>query len=243
MDKLYMIAHFPVDTSQPEKFQRVLELLEAEPLLVPTHAGYDERKRQPYDRETALATVPGKRGGLILWRSKAPKYSRGYASTNRKGLNWMKVELALPSNKHIEGLFEAWTRLCDECRPQFGFIHSLWARGAESQPYNDGHLTAIRAIRDHGLANLHARTWFGPDLVLLMGKERLLSLPHTQATDWGGVVLDLVDKPWESDFETLYKHQQERLQVFRSWGVVGDYSRFNQPVAGPSWTPRLWGGW
>lgn len=242
MDKLYMIAHFPLDTSQPGEFQRVLQSLEAEPLLVPTHAGYDERKREPYDRDAVLGMVPGKRGGLILWRTKAPKYSKGYVSAQKIGANWAKVELSSPSDRHLEGLFESWTRLCDQWHPQFGFVHSLWALGDESQPYNQGHKTAIRTVREHGLASLHARTWFGPDLVLLMGKERLLSLPNTRSTAWGGVQLDLVEKPWESDFETLYKHQQERLQVIRSWGFVGDYSRFNQPVAGPNWTPRLWGG-
>ncbi|MFZ5893120.1 MAG: hypothetical protein ACOY0T_18825 [Myxococcota bacterium] len=241
-DEINTSLFFPGNASTPASVGRVLDILEGEPILKPTHASNDARKRAPYDRAAATASVTGKTvAGLVLWRTSAPKYSEGYVSANAKNFNWALFDFASPREQHAREILEVWTRAAQQLAPEFGFVHYAWKLGTpESTEYNRGAKTPIKKIRDHGFRSFGARNWFGPDLVSLIGKDRLLKLPLTVPTSWGGVQLDLLDEPWNASFEALYQRQQEVIRIFASWGLMGDYKNISQTLPGPNWTPRLW---
>jgi hypothetical protein len=141
----------------------------------------------------------------------------------------------------VRELYATWTRLAEAFQPEFGFVHQVWeADTPEAETYSYGIRLALKDLRSYGFCRIHPRNWFGPDLLSVLGKERLLSLPFTRTTSWGGIELDLVENPWEADFETLYKRQQEVVRIFASWGLMGDYSSVSQKRPGPNWTPRVW---
>jgi hypothetical protein len=137
-------------------------------------------------------------------------------------------------------LFATWTRIAEATHTEFGLIHCL-IKNEHSQAYNYGFGVNYRDVRDCGFLKFHARTWLGADLTSFIGRKRLLDLPHTRETSWGGVQLDLVPEPWLADFDTLYRRQQEVMAIFDSWGLLGNYTNVSQTLPGPKWTPRTWG--
>jgi len=243
VDELNINLLFPINTGTSDQISRVLGLLEAEPLAAPTHASRDARKRLPYDRSALLAALAGRPiSGLHLWRSKAPKYANSYVSANNRTHNHVVVDYAGAGLKQdrIAELFATWTRLAEATGTEFGFVHCLFMSDPTDQ-YNRGVRVPFKHVRDCGFRTLYARTWFGPDLVAIMGQKRLLDLPNTRKTSWGGVELDLVEQPWLADFDTLFRRQKELIEIFKSWGFMGNYDNIIQTLPGPSWTPRTWG--
>jgi len=242
-DKLITLLIAPMNTSVPEELGHVLSALEGEPLVAPTHASADERKRVPYQRTTATEQAKSHAlGSLNLWRTKVPKYAEGYLTGSKQSHNTLGVDYGASLKEHqISGLFDAWTRLADVLHPEFGFVHPLWKLGTpESNQYSWGVRLKVGEFRDTGIYTVHPRTWFGPDLVKIIGRDRLLGLPHTTETEWGGVQLDLVDSPWSANFETLYLRQREVRQALGEWGVLGDYSNVIKLKPGANWVPPHW---
>jgi hypothetical protein len=243
VDELNVKLLFPINTGMSQEISRVLELLEGEPLAAPTHASRDPQKRVPYDRTVLLQSLAGRPiSGLHLWRSKAPKFSNGHLSANDRTHNHIRADYAGAGLKQarIAELFATWTRLAEATRSEFGFVHCLF-KNDRSEAYNYGVRVSFKDVRDCGFLKLYARTWFGPDLVAIIGQKRLLDLPNTRKTSWGGVELDLVDQPWLADFDTLLRRQQELIEIFDSWGFMGNHDNVVQTLPGPSWTPRTWG--
>lgn len=234
---------FPATTADRSILEAYLQALEQEPLVAPTHASRDERKRAPYDRTQILEPTAGRKAGAVsLWRARVPKYARGTLSAGSGSHNKVTVDYdAGLIDKSVAPLYEAWTRLAEKFRPEFGFVHSVFqTESPNKEAYSYGIRLTIKELRDNGFCLLHPRTWFGPDLVSVIGKERLLDLPHTRTTSWGGVQLDLVEEPWAADFETMYERQRDVMRIFSAWGLMGDYSSVVRAVPGPRWTPRLW---
>jgi len=241
VDKLKIYQVFPTTAPQPDELARVLAALEGEPVAFPTHASTDERKRIPYDRDALLRSFASARSGYHLWRAKVPKYNEAFVSAKATTHNLVKVDYdSAPRDSQLPELFAAWTRVASVLKPEFGFVHSLWALGKPSEEYNRGPGITAQKLRDFGFRSVHARTWFGPDLVAVIGVERLLRIEHTTRTSWGGVQLDLVPNPWAATFEQLEGRTREVKQIFASWGLLGDYSDLNNTRPGPNWTPRLW---
>jgi hypothetical protein len=243
VDKLITLLIAPMNTSVPEELARVLTALEGEPLVVPTHVSADERKRLPYERTTAVEQAKSTAlGWLNLWRTKVPKYSDGYLSGNQQSHNKLGVDYqAGLEEDRVSGLFDAWTRLANVLHPEFGFVHPLWKLGTpESNQYSRGVRLKVHEFRDTGIYTVHARTWFGPDVVKIIGPDRLLGLPHAKETEWGGVQLDLVESPASASLDTLYPRQREVRQALDEWGVLGDYSNGLKLKPGRNWVPPLW---
>jgi hypothetical protein len=243
VDELNVKLLYPVNTGHPDEMERVLQALEAEPFAAPTHGNRDPKKRTPYERAALLQSLAGRPiSGLHLWRSKTPKYSNGYLSANDRTHNNLRADYAGDGLKeaHLAELFSTWTRLAEATHTEFGFVHCLFEND-RSEAYNYGVRLNFKDLRDCGFLKLYARTWFGTDLTKIIGEKRLLALPNTRRTSWGGVELDLVAQPWRADFDTLFRSQQELVEIFESWGLMGNYSNIVQTLAGPSWTPRAWG--
>ena len=241
--RLVTLQIFPANTSDKRILDGCLEAVESEPLITPTHASKDERKRAPYDRSALVEAAGGRKvGGAFLWRAKMPKYTHGSLSTSNISHNKITVDYDAGLNdESVPLLFEAWARLAENLRPEFGFVHGVPdIESPSAAAYNYGLRLKIKDLRDNGFRLIHPRTWFGPDLVSVIGKERLLDLPHTRTTSWGGVQLDLVEEPWAADFETMYERQRDVMRIFSAWGLMGDYSSVVRAVPGPRWTPRLW---
>jgi hypothetical protein len=231
----------PRRTSDPLVLGTVLGALDAKPLLTPSHANVDERKRVPYDRALAVETIRRtSERKLIIWRTNAPKYG-GWLNCEPIPVNGLKLNYSEPGATLLPALFDETTRLAGELEVEYGFVHMHWQRGAESLPYDRGIRMSVRDTSKYGLSGVHARTWFGPHLVGRLGRAFLLSMPLATETPWGGVQLDLAPQPWQADFETLNARRAEVMAQLSGTGLVGVFN--GAPVTwqpGPNWVSPGW---
>lgn len=242
ISEINLMQMFPGSTRDARGLDRVLGALERHPALTPTHASVDERKRLPYDKAASIEKVVSDAVlALQLWRGKAPRYTGGL-STRDESHNLFRADYPDPSDAaRAREVFHAATELADTLAPAFGFVHSKWRLGEASQRYNEGVGITRMDLWRYGLAQVHARTWFGPDLVTLIGEAHLLALPESTRTAWGGVQLDLAPEPWTADFSTLQRRQSEVRAALAPLHLFYDTelsSARRVPAAG--WKPPAW---
>ncbi|MBE9127621.1 MULTISPECIES: hypothetical protein [unclassified Coleofasciculus] len=207
--------------------------------FVPTHWGVDERARNPYDRNEVLTTVSDFKTDFYmpgLHRGQSPRY-KAYFSARNQGLNYVNVEFGSSlRQKDLPRVFALGDALAAELEAEFGLVHPVWLEG--SQEYCASGKINADELQKYGLNPVCARTWFGSHLVQLIGRERLSnSGAIIQDTPWGGIQLDLVQQPWESDVETLSSRQHEVMKHLQPSGVFGDYTTILAYKPGANWIP------
>jgi hypothetical protein len=219
--------------------EHLLNAFESIKGFTPTHWGLDERAPNPYNRNELLATVSTFKSDFYLpgiQRKQATRY-KAYFSARNEGLNYVSVEFgASLRQKDFRSVFALGDALAKELEAEFGFVHPVWLEG--SQEYcASGKITADE-LQKYGLSPVCAYTWFGSDLVKMIGRESLLnSGAIIKDMPWGGVRLDLVEHPWESDVETLSSHQLCVMKNLESSGIFGDYTKVLEYKPGENWKP------
>jgi hypothetical protein len=235
-DKIYVTLAAP--DFRTEAMPAVLDCLEADAVLAPTHASGDERKRVPYARATADEAAAGR--FLALWRTRAPAYS-GWLSTQSRVSSGLNVEFSqAPSQANQAAIFNGASRLADLIRPEFGFVHRYFRR-VDSALYNRGVNLPARDMDRVGLAGIYTRTWFGPHLVNLLTKDFLMAFPFALETSWGAVRIDLSAEPWSAEYERLRDAHGEAMKRLEASGVIGVFE--GAPVywkPGPRWVSPGW---
>ncbi|HTQ07111.1 MAG TPA: hypothetical protein VMI54_24810 [Polyangiaceae bacterium] len=218
----------------PDGVGYLLAALETEPLLTPSHASLDERKRVPYSPDSArqlAATRP-----VVLWRTTKPRYD-GMLMTKRRANDGLKLNIEpAPNGDELATLFEAVSRVVSRVPLEFGLVHAYFTSGPDVPDYNRGAHIKGQELDAGGLTNLHARTWFGPYVTQLIGKELLLSLPNSLELASGVIQLDLAREPWAADFTTLSARQSEIRTSFESTGVLAKRGEKSSPRwVSPGW--------
>jgi hypothetical protein len=221
--------------------EHLLNAFESLNEFTPTHWGLDERARNPYDRNELVATVSAFKNDFYmpgLHRRQTPRYE-AYFSARNQGLNYVKVEFGSSlRQKDLPHVFSLGDALAANLEAEFGFVHPVWLEGSEE--YCASGIITADELQKYGPTPVCARTWFGPHLVLLIGHERLSSSGAViQNTPWGGIQLDLVQHPWESDVEKLSSRQLEVMKHLQPSGVFGDYTKVLEYKPGSNWKPIL----
>jgi hypothetical protein len=221
--------------------KRLLNAFESVKRFTPTHWGLDERAPNPYNHDELIAAVSTLKSNFYLpglHRRQAPRYQAYFSATN-EDLNYVTVEFGRGlKQKEYKDVFMLGDALATQLEAEFGNVHPIWLKG--SQEYcASGRITASE-LQKYGLTPVCARTWFGSDLVKMIGRECLLSSNAIiQDTFWGGIQLDLAPHPWESDLETLSNQQLSVMKHLKPIGVFGDYTKVLEYKPGVNWKPIL----
>lgn len=220
--------------------RRLLDGLESVSSLVPTHWGLDERARDTYERSVMERTVceliddhyvPG------FVRRRSPRYE-GYFSAQVTGLNYVKLQFGAPSGRDLSDVFALGDAMAASLETEYGFVHRVWNLGEISQLYSEAGVIQVDEFQQCGPQSLATRTWFGAHIAALLDRSVLReSGALVRDTPWGGIQVDLVEAPWETDFETLRRRQMEIMALLQSSGVFGDYSVPFECRPGPQWIP------
>lgn len=219
----------------------LLDAFESVTDLRPTHWGPDERARNAYERDEMISAVSGFSHDFRvpgLRRTKPPRY-KAYFSANNEGLNDITVEFG-PSlhSRDLKLFFLLGNALAERVAPEYGFVHLIWRLGDRSQEYNASGILSAGELQACGPKAPPSRTWYGPYFVRLIGRERLCTCgADIQETSWGGIQLDLVRDPWESDFDRLHAQQMSVMNNLQPSGIFGDYTKPLKCAPGPRWIP------
>jgi hypothetical protein len=204
--------------------------------LPPDPLGEDERARLPYERAAVLAEIgtypPDLRIPGIARRASGG-YT-GYFNADASPAQGVHLEFSGgPEAGALQGLFQFGSILADSLRPLFGFTHPVWL--GRGQEYNVAGRLDVKEFKKYGPRSLCARTWIGPWLVGLIGRDRLERVGGVTDTDWGGVQIDLLPTVWSHDIEPLADARTRAMSTLAEAGVFGDYAVARQYKPGLRW--------
>jgi hypothetical protein len=225
-------------------FELLLNAFENLNDLVPTHWALEDSedpktKFSPYDHDVLLAEV----GSLyddedlpVLHRRENPKY-QAYLLADDERLNRISIEFSSSVRAvDLPQIFTLGTNLATNLDAELAFVHPIW--NGSGREYSAPSVIKVPELQSYGLYSVYVRTWFGPYLANLIGRERLYDCGgYAQDTKWGGIQLDLVENPWQADVEVLSNTQTKVKQNLDSSGVFGDYTKVLEYKAGKNWTP------
>ena len=121
-------------------------------------------------------------------------------------------------------VFALGDRLADDYQPDLALVHIHAAldgvpedeRTRRQQQLDLGAHLSPAAYRAWGPGGLGLRTYLGPRMIALLGRERVLATPIPKSElAWGGIRLDLAESPWAASLEALhagYTHAMEHLR-------------------------------
>jgi hypothetical protein len=227
----------------------LLDIFEAFPLIFPHKWAKDDRSRSkhPYDRQAVVEMVmscwdmetPMLYGGKIFPYEAYFSFSQNYQNPNLKDLNRIYWSIDIPKNFHeLQSIFEFSSHLSVFAQAEYGDLNLVWDLPEANQLYSPS--ISQDHLQQNGMPPLGVRTWIGPHIVSQIGIERLRTCGGLiRETAWGGMELDLVNSPWEADFDTLLQAKQRIMIHLEPSGAFGDYSNYPLPLYSPAqnWKP------
>src|SRR3954470_3406022 len=170
-----------------------------DPDFTPTNAAPEEQARAEYGRDAFLTAVAAARKKLAgafpicgIARRKAPTFSGHFWSGAAKQPSYLSLTFDEVARAQIPPILALADRLAAALKLDYGTAH-LTFRGA-AQLYNAGGRTPPKDLQKHGPMPLGARTWRGPHLIELIGRDNLEHCGvRVTRTPWGALRIDLLD--------------------------------------------------
>jgi hypothetical protein len=242
-DRLYLGIYTWSSLIEPANVEAWLSAFESHDGLKPTHwytgdpedsgfSGY-----QPYSRDALIQAVSDleEHSGLpSLCRREVPQYTASFVNSYVK---FKRIGVDFDEKIRMEDVPEIYTwadSLVSSVNVEVAFLEPAWDDIDYDYVYTAR--TLAGNLYDYGLKTIAARTWLGSYLVGLMGRERLHNCGgYAQDIEAGGVLLDLVKDPLQTDAQTLTDTQKKVKENLESTGVFGNYTKVRKP--GANWTP------
>lgn len=200
-----------------------------------THWGQDERARELFDAETMLTWVsrqrPAPNPGIA--RKRAPAWSGDIVKLD-DGLCFLAIEWAKLGDAEVELPYSLAEQLAAVTRPVFAYVQPVFT--GHGKLWNQVAVRDARNFRKAGPRGVSSRTWFGAELVEVLGEDFLRGIPGVVTESaGGGFRVDLLDSPWSQPPSDLVRSQKLVMTYLAPAGVFGDYSEFNKARPGSAW--------
>lgn len=199
----------------------LLDVLEANASTAPERAGSDERRLKAYARAQALAKAPTKAGGewyLALERRSPLAFEASIASSATTNL---RMRFRNDGRKAVFELGEQLARILEPrllcVAPEFERRDPAEGEDAETIDWIIESTYATEPnLSKHGLIGLAPRTYFGPEIVALIGRERIDALELPKRWSGESVCIDLVPEPWNARVEDLIAPWRAAMSKLRA---------------------------
>lgn len=212
--------------SEAQTFGALLDAFEAHDLEPDTWA-IGEPPGRAYARDEVERALRGQSATAIgLFRKRAPRYHATLFGRDRPRV--LVLFAPPPADRHHAAIAALGDGLAAAQRPDIGWLQPV---ADVEPPFDDetarvrGHMDqccdgSVAEYDDHGPGGLGARTWLGPAMVELIGRDRLDAAPvKASKLDWGGLRVDLVDDPLGAADEALADAWTEAMQALDDAGV------------------------
>ncbi|MGB0867177.1 MAG: hypothetical protein ACPGSC_11745 [Granulosicoccaceae bacterium] len=205
----------------------VMNALESDQKFEPQYWGFEERKRQPYDREAVIAEADKSNrqgyGTVYLWRTKTVKYF-GYFDAQDQPF----IKLGFnpkQSKKAIAAAFELANELVAAYQPDIATLsHDIRPDVSGMSPkevisvlkFRPASCMAPVDFWELGPAGLAMHTWIGPWYLDQLGRDNVLKTPSVvcDEQDWGGIRLSLGQdrEPWNHEYMDIIAHRDRAMK-------------------------------
>jgi hypothetical protein len=242
-DRLYLGIYTWSSLIEPANLESWLSAFESQDGLKPTHSYTDDPEDdefsgyQPYNRDALVEEVSGldEHSALpSLCRREVPQYTALLRNSHVK-FKSIVVEFEKKIRAtDIPKIYRWADSLVSSINPEVAFLEPAWDNIDYDYEYSAGILA--QNLYAYGLKTIAARTWLASYLVELIGRERLHTCGgYAQDIEAGGVLLDLVKDPLQTDAQTLTDIQKKVKENLELTGVFGNYTKVRKP--GANWSP------
>ncbi|WP_433595193.1 hypothetical protein [Lysinibacillus xylanilyticus] len=247
--ELFSIIMYPtVSLNTEEKLGCIMDLLESNEKFTPTYWGNDERVKLKYNRDEIFEKVISEKrvSELYFYRDKSVKYS-GRFNVNWSHRSFLKFDFhKTMSSKMWPAFFELSNQLAEIVKPCFGITHIFWP---SSYPWNTeqerlqmwmnrcSYPVPVKFL-PNGPLGIGTRTYMGSHVLEMFGKDFLLKSPGVVSElNWGGICLDILEKPFEASAESLLNNWVNIMGYLDSAQTIAIPS-FDEDRMGVSFTPN-----
>jgi hypothetical protein len=212
---------------RPEVLRPVLEVAQANPTFRPDNWGLEEGMKKKFSVEDVLHAARGEPSDYMLQLRRNKGLKSETFIDLRFGMLSCHPERPRRDN-HWREAFDYARELADAYQPEFGWVHVATepAEEFEMQELIEEGCSAASTYGygDRGPGGLGMRTFIGPHMVELIGRDLLLSAPvEVEKLSWGGMRLDLVREPWTASPEVLREAWQKAMDHLRPSQVFATY--------------------
>ncbi|MCQ2019424.1 hypothetical protein HNS01_18575 (plasmid) [Clostridium butyricum] len=231
------LAMYPtVSLDNEEIVDEFLNLLEKDDELVPEKWGRNERTSIKYKHEELKKNVLDERyikKYLFLSRKKNNSYL-GWTSIENSKVSYLNFTFIYPENK-LQFFFDFADDMVELLNPRFctASIDSepiILNTEAEKKMYSqmkESKESLSATFFSHGPIGLSLRTYCSKHMIEYFGKEKFLNAPmYVKQMKNGGVRLDLVEKPWDTDEKIIFEKWVKDMEYFKDVELFGTVVRY-----------------
>lgn len=215
LPKIIGISMFPsVDLQEIAVINNLLNIFETKDYFKPTLWGNSEMVKLDYDRAEIKERITMQQprfSELYLQRTDSIEYSGSFdlISSFRA---YFGFDFKNTPKKLWPEIYELSEVIASIIKPRYGITHGFWPVSTPWQSERDRihkwmnfcSQPAPVNFGPSGPLGMGTRTYFSGDILDLFHKETFLNIPaDVTETDWGGIRVDLVAKPWEADVNEL----------------------------------------
>ncbi|MGE7022142.1 hypothetical protein [Solibacillus cecembensis] len=246
---LFSIIMYPtVSLNTEETLGRLLDVFESNEKFAPTHWGNSEMVKVAYNRDEIFGNVikEGKVSEIYLHRDKTVKYS-GSFDINWSHRSFLKFDFhkSMPQ-KMWSTFFELSNEIAEVVKPSYGVTHVFWPT---AYPWNiererlnmwmdiSSYPVPVRFL-PNGPLGIGSRTYVSSYVLDMFGKEFMMKSPGVVSKlAWGGISLDIANKPFAVDNESLLDGWLNIMKYLDSAQVMAIPS-FDEDRMGVSFSPN-----
>jgi hypothetical protein len=213
---LILTSMFPsVSLQEKETLNQLLNVFELDKNFIPTKWGNNELIRLDYNQTEIMEKVLSKEkkfDEIYLYRTKNIKYNGSFDTylSSRSFLNF-SFDKSMPQ-KYWDIFFYLTDQIAEIVKPRYGVTHIVWPsptpwtnereRQHKFMNFCSGPIPV--GFGPNGPSGVGMRTYFSGDVLKLFGREFLKNTPAVVTElEWGGIRIDLLEKPWEADIDML----------------------------------------
>ncbi|WP_200956150.1 hypothetical protein [Paenibacillus sp. Root52] len=230
---LFNILMYPtVDLREKMILDHLLRTFECKEHFIPTIWGNSETTRAIYNRDEIIqkATYDMPQIAEVhLRRDKMTKYS-GYFDLHANLRSFLNFSFDKSMNRKYWGdFFELADQIAEIVKPRYGVTHISWRavtpwHTEKERIHKWMNLSSYPVpvkFLPNGPLGLGMRTFLSGDILEMFGKNVIINTPaYIKELSWGGIRIDLVDDPWESDLEHLLERWLEVMEYLNKAEVI-----------------------
>jgi len=209
---LFSISMFnSVSLGEGKALEQLLETFNKSEAFVPTDWSNNEGIYVEYNPEQLIKQVDEHRENIssIYLRGRKNVRFKGKLITEQSKSSFLNFDFEknMP-RKYWNTLFYLSDKIAEVVKPRFGVTHILWPSAIPWKNHRErihmwmnlcAQFTPVKLV-NHGPVGVGLRTYFGGDIMELFNRDFLLKTPaKVYELSWGGICIDLVDKPWEAE--------------------------------------------
>lgn len=251
---LFRISMLPtISLQEKTNLEQLLDLLDKNEKLIPNKWGNDERIKVDYKRSEIIEKVLTKDirfNEVFVYKNEKHIKYEGWFLTEKSYRAYLEFQFSKNmSRKYWKEFFCLSDNIANIVKPRFG-VTTMWSDEIKIDSY-DSKASFYNMIESRscspgeflpdGPLGVGLRTYFNKEMINLFGRKFLLNAPvYVEELEWGGIRMDLVKEPWNTEMECMFETWIKVMDYLKKAEVFSNYVFRGEDVMAKIVTTEKW---